>query len=81
MLLAEAFVQELGGGSEVDRHHVVGGAHVTAQVADVATAIGADLTLGSAVAGLATIALVSIGSLSVMIRLVREGQPILIRAR
>jgi len=50
-------------------------------LADVATAIGADLTLGSAVAGLATIALVSIGSLSVMIRLVREGQPILIRAR
>ena len=47
---------------------------------DLASAIGADLTLGSAVAGLATIALVSIGSLSVMVRLVSETQPALIRA-
>ncbi|MFQ5530871.1 MAG: hypothetical protein ACE5FP_11065 [Gemmatimonadota bacterium] len=48
---------------------------------DLLNDIGADLTLGSAVAGLATIALVSIGSLSVMVRLVREGQPALIKAR
>jgi hypothetical protein len=47
---------------------------------DLASAIGADLTVGSAVAGLATIALVSIGSLSVMVRLVRETRPALVRA-
>lgn len=47
---------------------------------DLASAVGADLTVGSAIAGLATVALVSIGSLSVMIRLVRDSQPALIRA-
>lgn len=47
---------------------------------DLVGAIGGDLTVGSAVAGLATIALMSIGSLSVMVRLVRESQPTLVRA-
>ena len=47
---------------------------------DLAAAIGADLTAGTAVAGLATITLMSIGSLSVMIRLVRNSQPALVRA-
>lgn len=48
---------------------------------DLLAAIGADLTVGSAIAGLATIALMSIGSMSVMVRLVRENQPTLVRAR
>lgn len=48
---------------------------------DLIGAINADLTVGSALAGLATIALMSIGSLSVMLRLVRESQPTLVRAR
>jgi hypothetical protein len=48
---------------------------------DLASAIGADLTVGSAVAGLATVALMSIGSLHIMIRLIRESQPALVRAR
>ncbi len=47
---------------------------------DLASAIGADLTVGSVVAGLATITLVSFGSLSVMVRLVRETPPELVRA-
>ena len=49
-------------------------------LADVATAFGADLTIGSAIAGLATIALMSLGAMSVMIRLVRNSQPALVRA-
>ena len=49
-------------------------------LADLASAIGADLTIGSAIAGLATIALMSIGAMSVMIRLVRDSQPALVRA-
>ena len=48
---------------------------------DLLGAIGADLTVGTAIAGLATIALMSIGSMSVMVRLVRESQPTLVRAR
>ena len=48
---------------------------------DLAGAIGADLNLTSALAGLATIALMSMGSFSVMVRLVRESQPTAIRAR
>ncbi|MFW6085543.1 MAG: anti-sigma factor family protein [Gemmatimonadota bacterium] len=39
---------------------------------DLATAFGADLTMTSALAALATVALVGIGALSVMIRLVRH---------
>ncbi|TFG66952.1 MAG: hypothetical protein E4H28_00200 [Gemmatimonadales bacterium] len=50
-------------------------------LADLANAIGADLTMGSAIAGLATVALMSIGSMSVMIRLIRENQPELARTR
>jgi len=50
-------------------------------LADLANAIGADLTIESAIAGLATIALMSIGSMSVMIRLVRESQPALARTQ
>jgi len=48
---------------------------------DLLGAIGADLTVGSAIAGLATITLMSIGSLAVMVRLVREGQPTFARAQ
>lgn len=48
---------------------------------DVASALQADMTLASAIAALATIALVGAGSLSVMIRLVREDRPELARAR
>ncbi len=50
-------------------------------LADLASAIGADLTVGSAIAGLATVALMSIGSLHIMIRLIRDSQPALVRAR
>ena len=49
-------------------------------LADMASAFGADLTIGSAIAGVATIALMSIGAASVMIHLVRSNQPALIRA-
>ncbi len=52
----------------------------TLGLADLASALGADLTVGSAIAGLATIALTSIGAASVMIRLVRSSQPALVRA-
>ena len=46
---------------------------------DLAGAIGADLNVTSALAGLATIALMSMGSFSVMVRLVRESEPAAIR--
>jgi hypothetical protein len=48
---------------------------------DLAGAIVADLNLTSALAGLATIALVSIGSFSVMLRLVHDSEPTMVRAR
>ncbi len=48
---------------------------------DLAAALGADLTITSAVAALATVALVGMGALSVMIRLVRHEPPRLVGAR
>jgi hypothetical protein len=48
---------------------------------DLAGAIAADLSLTSALAALATIALMSMGSFSVMVRLVRETGPRTVRAR
>lgn len=48
---------------------------------DLAGAIAADLSLTSALAALATIALMSMGSFSVMVRLVRGAEPTAIRAR
>lgn len=48
---------------------------------DLAGAIAADLSLTSALAALATIALMSMGSFSVMVRLVREAEPTAVQAR
>lgn len=48
---------------------------------DLAAALGADLTITSALAALATVALVGLGALSVMIRLVRDEPPRLASAR
>ena len=48
---------------------------------DLAAQIGADLSITSALAGLATIALVSMGSFSVMVRLLREAEQTMVRAR
>jgi len=48
---------------------------------DVAAALQADFSLASALAALATIALVGIGAATVMIRLVRYELPELVRAR
>lgn len=48
---------------------------------DLAAAFGADLTITSALAALATVSLVSVGALSVMIRLVREQPARLANAR
>jgi hypothetical protein len=48
---------------------------------DLAGAIVADLNVASALAALATIVLMSMGSFSVMVRLVRESEPTAVRAR
>ena len=50
-------------------------------LADLLAAFGADLTLTSALAGLATVGLVGAGSFSVFLRLLRQDQPALARAR
>lgn len=50
-------------------------------VTDLAAAFGADLTITSALAALATLSLVGVGALSVMIRLVREQPARLANAR
>jgi hypothetical protein len=48
---------------------------------ELAGAVQADLTLTSAFAALSTIVLVGVGSLSVMLRLLRDERPELARAR
>lgn len=50
-------------------------------LSDLAGAVTSDLTLTSAFAALATIALVGVGSLSVLLRLLRDARPELARAR